>query len=68
MSAKWLSFRLRLNVLKIILLIDILITYCEIVHKTTLMVSQHWLRYNDLEPLGNKPLPEPILTQVHVAI
>ena len=32
-----------------------------------LMISQHWFS-NGLVPSGSKPLPEPILTQIYVAI
>ena len=35
--------------------------------RTLLMISQHWSG-NGLVPSGNKPLPEPMLTQIYVAI
>ena len=47
-------------------------TSCEIAHRwmpqNTLMISQHWLTCNGLVPSGNKPLPEPMMIQIYVAI
>ena len=35
-------------------------------HFSWLMISQHW--FNELVPSSNMPLPEPMLTEIHVII
>ena len=50
--------------------IKFMTTYCEIVwvkcHRTHLRIIKLWSRYSGFLPSGNKPLFEPILTQVYV--